>query len=742
MSDAMSNFSKRTLAFILSLLLLFSFAPSASALVPHGAIQGTVTCEGNPVRNTVVSVAGPLPSTSVIWTGTTHAAGVYFTDFVLPIGDYTGQLFYREGVCQFAEPIKPATVAGGSTTIVDFSGTACADIIQNGSFETMDVWQVGPTPWPARYSTTNVHSGARSMRSGIEPAEPDRVTESSFYQRITIPADATNVTLAFWYLPFTQETPATAADWREVSWAGYDPRRAIAGEPMIRPEAMTQRDASAYWYAHDWQEVLVLDSSYRLLEVLMRERSDDGAGGWIPRSFDLTPYKGRTINIYFNTINNGIGNKRTWMYVDDVQLFACAQPPACPLTPSNQWVNLYGLDSQFHGAPLPPSKVLRAYDSAGTLAGCFVVRSSGRYGAMPVYADDPETPEDEGLTPGERIRLTIDGEPAMALGPDEPIWTENGALLHVELAVGGAITRTLPLRFGWNLISFDVMPLDTRIEAVLAPIAGRFSRVLGFSCTAGAQSYYPSLPPGMNTLTTMDPYHGYWIYATEPVTLTVSGPEMPDSIPIRLCERWNLVSYLPDGPLPVLQALDSLEGQFRAVLGFDAGGLSYYPDLPPEMNTLQSLRPGLGYWIRMNQAGTLTYPPAGLGLMNALVQSIPQGAGSSLAGLHPTNRWADAYSLRSTLDGQPLPAGSVIEAFDPDGVKIGRFVVVEAGKFGPMPLYGDDPYTPEDEGAQPGDRITFTINGLRALTSPARPIWSGEYGLMQIDLRTSAGMAR
>lgn len=740
MSIRTNSLAKRVEFFSLILLLLVSFVPGVSALVPHGAIQGTVTCDGSPVAGTVISISGPLPSTSIIWTGTTNTAGVYFTDFVLPIGDYTVQLFYLEGVCQFAEPIKPATVTDGSTTTIDFSGTACANIIQNGSFETMDVWQVGPTPWPARYSTTYVRSGLRSMRSGIEPSEPDRVTESSFYQRITIPADAASVTLSFWYRPFTQESPTSV--WQEVSWAGYDPRRALAGEPMIPPEAMAQRDPSAYWYAYDWQEVLVLDSSYRLLEVLMRERSNAGTSDWIPRSFDLTPYKGRTIHIYFNTINNGIGNKRTWMYVDDVQLFTCAQPPACTLTPSNQWVNLYGLGSQFHGMPLTPGKIVRAYDGAGTLAGCFVARSSGRYGAMPVYADDPETPEDEGLDPGERIRLTVDGEPAMTLGPDEPIWTENGALLHVELAVGGAITRTLPLRFGWNLISFDVMPLDTRVEAVLAPIAGRFSRVLSFSCSAGAQSYYPSLPPGMNTLTDMDPYHGYWIYATEPVTLTVSGPEMPDGIPIRLCERWNLVSYLPDGPLPVLQALDSLEGQFRAVLGFDAGGLSYYPDLPPEMNTLQSLRPGLGYWVRMNQAGTLTYPSAGLGLMNVLAQSIPQGAGIIPAGLHPTNRWVDAYSLRSTLDGQPLPAGSVIEAFDPDGVKIGHFVVVEAGRFGPMPLYGDDPYTPEDEGAQPGGRITFTINGLRALTSPARPIWSGEYGLLQVDLRTSAGMAR
>ena len=241
------------------------------------------------------------------------------------------------------------------------------------------------------------------------------------------------------------------------------------------------------------------------------------------------------------------------MYVDDVTLRTCSQPPACTITPTSRWVNLYGISSTFQGSPLAPNQIVRAYDGNGVLAGCFSVRSAGRYGAMPVYADDPETAADEGLAPGEAIRLTVDGQDAVPLGPDAAKWTENGVLLQVELAVGGTITRTLSLNAGWNLISFDVMPLNAATTAVLAPIAGKFTRVLGSSCAEGALSYYPMLPPEMNTLRALDPYHGYWIYMSQAAQLPVSGPEAPDSVPIPLCPRWNLVGYLPDGPLPVLR---------------------------------------------------------------------------------------------------------------------------------------------------------------------------------------------
>jgi hypothetical protein len=83
---------------------------------------------------------------------------------------------------------------------------------------------------------------------------------------------------------------------------------------------------------------------------------------------------------------------------------------------------------------------------------------------------------------------------------------------------------------------------------------------------------------------------------------------MAADTPIPLVQGWNLVSYLADESLPVSAALSSINGLYTAVLGYEDEAVSFYPSLPPEMNTLELLRPGYGYWIEMSTAATLVYP--------------------------------------------------------------------------------------------------------------------------------------
>jgi hypothetical protein len=64
----------------------------------------------------------------------------------------------------------------------------------------------------------------------------------------------------------------------------------------------------------------------------------------------------------------------------------------------------------------------------------------------------------------------------------------------------------------------------------------------------------------------------------------------------------------------------------------------------------------------------------------------------------------------TTYNGQPIPVGSVIDAYDPDDVRCGTWIVTHKGLWGNMAVYGDDPYSPEDEGATDGQPISFTIN--------------------------------
>jgi len=122
------------------------------------------------------------------------------------------------------------------------------------------------------------------------------------------------------------------------------------------------------------------------------------------------------------------------------------------------------------------------------------------------------------------------------------------------------------------------------------------------------------------------------------------------------------------------------------------------------------------------------------------VDATPDSDGTSytLGSLVPTNKWVNFYSLQSTLDGQPLPVGTVVTAHDPQGVVCGEFLVTQAGRYGLMPIYGDDPLTEVDEGAIPGDPFEFRINGIPATaTGPDEPIWTAMGDLKQVNLAGS-----
>jgi hypothetical protein len=97
------------------------------------------------------------------------------------------------------------------------------------------------------------------------------------------------------------------------------------------------------------------------------------------------------------------------------------------------------------------------------------------------------------------------------------------------------------------------------------------------------------------------------------------------------------------------------------------------------------------------------------------------------------------YSGNTTYNGNPVPVGSIIDAFDPDGVLCGRFIVHTAGSYGFMPVYGDDSNTPlEDEGAEAGDSITFMVNGRQAVVT-GDPTWTNQAN-DEVDLNVASAI--
>ena len=97
-------------------------------------------------------------------------------------------------------------------------------------------------------------------------------------------------------------------------------------------------------------------------------------------------------------------------------------------------------------------------------------------------------------------------------------------------------------------------------------------------------------------------------------------------------------------------------------------------------------------------------------LIAAIVLTV---AGQSFADTDAPE-WVDFYGNVS-VNGNPAPVGTVVEAFDPDNVLCGSYIVDSTGIYGFLHANRDDIDTPgTDEGATPGDSIRLVVNGINA----------------------------
>jgi len=101
----------------------------------------------------------------------------------------------------------------------------------------------------------------------------------------------------------------------------------------------------------------------------------------------------------------------------------------------------------------------------------------------------------------------------------------------------------------------------------------------------------------------------------------------------------------------------------------------------------------------------------------------------------PVARTFWSQNGNSKLNGQPVPVGTVITAYDPDGVLCGQYTVTTQGQIF-FDCLGDDSDTPEDEGGEPGDIITFYMNGILATVIGGSAEWQSGYQEVNIEAQT------
>jgi len=147
----------------------------------------------------------------------------------------------------------------------------------------------------------------------------------------------------------------------------------------------------------------------------------------------------------------------------------------------------------------------------------------------------------------------------------------------------------ISLNAGWNLISMNKVPASYALADVFEGVTGLIQ------VKNESLSYMPSMAGYFNTLEDLAVNGGYWVNMSAPATLTVSGNQVDASAtPISLKAGWNLVSYLPEAAKPTATALASISSYLQEVNHLGANPTT--------------MEPGKGYWIKVSQACTLTYP--------------------------------------------------------------------------------------------------------------------------------------
>ncbi|MFH1891179.1 MAG: T9SS type A sorting domain-containing protein [Candidatus Zixiibacteriota bacterium] len=440
--------------------------------------------------------------------------------------------------------------------------------------------------------------------------------------------------------------------------------------------------------------------------IILASTISDGSGafdfGAMSGEYDIRAYKAG----YYPTVEHVVGPDDNVVIVLN---------PTGSVMPTNEWIDLYCDDATLDEYLIQPGDVVEAYDPDGVLCGQWFVTAEGTFGFMAVYRDETVTTPgiDEGCDPGDEVTVKLNGFDVSSFVDGAPIiWTENGARIEACFYAYTIVEVCLDLIEGWNLISWNV---DTESDDILDIIDGILPYVevvLGFE--QGAGTYDPDLP-GFSTLFTLDHYHGYWVYVTQNVEFCVTGMPVDPSTPIYLENGWNLASYLPNVTYPTPDALASIYANVIIVLGFDGVGLTWDP-ANPGASDLTDMGPGFGYWIKLDADATLTYPANGPVAMWVSQPDNTSAKISTISGVVPTTQWIDVYGGNVTLDGLPIRSGSTIEAVDANGTVCGAFKATVGGKFGFMPVYGDDALTRgTSEGPTRNGTFHLVIDGIETV---------------------------
>ncbi len=289
---------------------------------------------------------------------------------------------------------------------------------------------------------------------------------------------------------------------------------------------------------------------------------------------------------------------------------------------------------------------------------------------------------------------------------------------------GGQAGFTLHLNASWNLISAPISPAETNTPMLWQELVDR-GHLMMIKDQSGR---FYAIAQRFSNLSAWDYRQGYFVRMSVADTIRIIGDEVAIDTPIPLRDGWNFVAYFPEQNLSAQVAFANIANNM--LMAKDGAGRFYLP--ARGFNNMAPLGRGNGYQVRMNGAGELVWnvPEQELSGRNSapIFQSEPISLQKPLeTGLNMSLLLSSSVSVAQHTD---------LGVFSDDGLCVGAASVWGEGPWG-IAVWGDDPTTPEVDGALEGESLSIRLIGNSELEKVAvsRTIYATDE-LKELDVST------
>ncbi len=191
----------------------------------------------------------------------------------------------------------------------------------------------------------------------------------------------------------------------------------------------------------------------------------------------------------------------------------------------------------------------------------------------------------------------------IASGPNgTPVHKRSATIL--VLTGTPSYTQNIALNTGWNLMSFNVQPVNTNFLTILQPMINAGTLIKVIDEAGNIIQYFPW--GWTNNIGNMALTEGYYIKVTAPCTLSLTGVAAATPYTIPLSNGWNIMGYPCQNPQNALTGLQPLITSGALLKVFDEAG-NIIQNFPwGWVNNIGNMKAGEGYYIKVNVACSIT----------------------------------------------------------------------------------------------------------------------------------------